>query len=138
MEEIIANFGNVQRVLEATISNVSAEMHNLRSQMIKFQQSHQTCTMENIVDTRFNKILVGELSLGLEEQRTDIPVFTILRDESGKYHDNNQMAVITASDGSIMAKRGRQVAAATAYFGHTWVSTQLCHGGHQRSIISSS
>ena len=114
----MSSFENVQRVLEATLCNISEEMCNLKAQMMGFQQRHQECSTDNSLDTRFTKIPVGELSLGLEAERSDIPVLTVLKDETGRYQDGNEMAVVAASDGSIMAKRERRVAAAAAYFAH--------------------
>ena len=83
MEEKISIFNNGQLLLEATISNIAIEIGNLKAQMLAYQQNHASCTSESITDNRFTRIMFCELSIGLEEQRTDIPVLTVIKDETG-------------------------------------------------------
>ena len=115
MEEIINNITNIQTEFEAAICNLEQKIKELKIQAQIYQSLHTNCTLDNQLDNRFTWCSIKQLSQ-TTESREDIPTLHIIKEDEEEIQEQEQIIVTAGTDGSIMSRRGRKVAAASVYF----------------------
>ena len=115
MEDIINNINSLQTEFEATLCNLEQKIKELKIQANVYQALHTGCALDQQLDNRFTWCSIKQLSQ-TTETREDLPTLHIIKEDEEVNQEEEQIIVTAGTDGSVMTRRGRKVAAAAVYF----------------------